>query len=265
MWLTFTIVFRGISGKKNNFVEVTFEFCADIRKTTLALKRFTIFLLVFTLAAGCADDEGSEQPADAAYFPLEKGLNHIYGVVETRYRGGQEPQTLRYELMTEVVDSFPSPMSQYTYVIHRHKRIAEGEAWEPWDTWSVRKDGREVIVTEGNTAFVKARFPVSAENRWNGNARNPLGEDEYGFVEIHLPREINGIAFEKTLTVEQERNEDRIVFRDERHEIYALGVGLIYREIVQLKYCTDDPCLGQQVIDEGIEMKMTIKEYGKHE
>jgi hypothetical protein len=51
---------------------------------------------------------------------------------------------------------------------------------------------------------------------------------------------------------------------DERRNVYALNVGLVYREIIQLNYCTDDTCLGQQIIEDGMEMKVAIKQYGKH-
>jgi hypothetical protein len=42
-----------------------------------------------------------------------------------------------------------------------------------------------------------------------------------------------------------------------------MGAGLIYKEVLQLNYCTDDHCLGQQIINDGIEIKMVIKEYGE--
>ena len=75
--------------------------------------------------------------------------------------------------------------------------------------------------------------------------------------------DLNGMTFDNTITVEQEDNEDAIVFRDERKEVYALHLGLVYKELIQLNYCTDDVCLGQQRIDQGIEIRMVIKDYGK--
>jgi len=202
--------------------------------------------------------------SDSAYFPLQKGIYHVYTVHEIRYHSAGEPVVLNYELMSEVVDSFPSANGQYTYVIHRYRRAEESGLWEPLDTWSARVDQKEVIVSEGNTPFVKIMFPVNTSTRWDGNALNAIGSDTYTFIDIHQPLEIGGMNFEKTVTVEQERNEDVIVFWDERVEVYALEVGLVYKEITQLNYCTDDACLGQQKIDEGIKMKVAIKEYGKH-
>jgi hypothetical protein len=127
----------------------------------------------------------------------------------------------------------------------------------------VRKDGNEFVVTEGNVPFVKLKLPYSAMHRWDGNTYNSLGIDEYGYEKIAVSEVVNGISFENTVQVEQELNDDAIVFRDERKEIYAAGVGLVYKEIIQLHYCTDDACLGQQKVDEGKEMKMVIRAYGK--
>jgi hypothetical protein len=225
------------------------------------LKYFLNFLLVLALFGGC--DADKPQPIDSGsdYFPLRTGAYRIYRVQEVHYING-DPQTLQYELMTQVVDSFPSNGQELTYVIYRSKRAGESDPWEALDTWSARKDNMRAVVFEGNTPFVKLAFPVRAGVRWNGNGFNTLGEDEYELKDVGQSQELNGLIFSTTATVEQERNDDIIVFRDERREVYARGVGLVSSETVQLHYCTDDFCLGQQVIDEGLELKMEIKEYG---
>jgi hypothetical protein len=227
------------------------------------LKHFIKYLAFFTLLAGCGTEEGLLYDTDAAYFPLKKGYYQIYTVQDIRYSGIQV-QELNYELMTVVTDSFRSADGQDTYVIHRSHRSAEGDPWEILDTWSARKARSEVIVSEGNTPFIKLKFPVAENTRWNGNAFNTLGEDEYEIAEAGELKEFNGMIFDQTITVEQEHNEDFVVYRDERREVYAPGVGLVYKESLQFNYCTEDHCLGQQKINEGIEMRMAIKEYGGH-
>lgn len=220
--------------------------------------------MVLVLVIGCEAEESVPLNTGSAYFPLKKGIYQVYAVNEIRYSAVAEPETLTYELMTEVVDSFPSAKDTYIYVIHRSRRSAETEPWEVLDTWSARKDKTEAIVSEGNTPFVKVVFPIRDGARWNGNAFNALGDDEYELKDIHQPFAAGGMTFEKTLTIEQEQNEDPIVFNDARMEVYARDVGMVYRQTVQLYYCTDDDCLGQQKIAHGIDMKMVIKQYGRH-
>lgn len=236
---------------------------ADLLKTQQSLKFFINFLMFLTLLIACEGEERLILNTGSAYFPVQKGIFQVYSVEEVRYNASEAPMTLAYELMAQVVDSFPSGKNQYTYVIHRSTRESDEHLWEALDTWSVRKNGSDIIVSEGNTAYVKIKSPLTVENVWDGNAFNSFGADQYVLKEIDKPLELNGISFSKTLTVEQEYNDDPIVFRDERKEIYARDAGLVYKEIVQLYYCTDDSCLGQQKIDHGIETKMVILEYGK--
>ena len=119
-----------------------------------------------------------------------------------------------------------------------------------------------MIVGEGNISFVKLRLPVTSGTRWNANTFNALGPDEYVYADIGASAVLGGMTFENTLTVRQEENDDPIVFRDMRSEVFAEGVGLVFKEVIQLNYCTEDACLGQQKVDHGLEMTMTIKAYG---
>lgn len=221
--------------------------------------------MFLAVAVACEDGEPVATESGEVYFPLQTGFYQVYSVTEKVYSAGEsDPVISQYEIMAEVVDSFPSGDREHTYVVHRSRRASEATVWQELDTWSVRKDQYRVVVAEGNTSFVKMTFPASELNRWNGNTFNTMGEDEYEMRRVGQPMELNGMTFEKTLTVEQERNEDLIVFRDVRTEVYARGAGLVYTEVIQLNYCTDDHCLGQQKIDHGVELKMEIKAYGQH-
>ena len=236
---------------------------ADLLKSGQGMKGLTGFLLISMLLAACQGSEISLTAETSDYFPLEKGVYQVYEVHEKRYRSGGAVEESTYELKTEVSDSFPSGSGIFTYVLHRSTRSSPDNLWQPLDTWSVRRDQREVIVTEGNTPYVKIKLPYLTANRWDGNAYNTLGADEYMFNEVDVPRDFEGISFNRTVLVQQEHNDDPIVFRDEREEIYAADAGLVYKKLIQLRYCTDDACLGQQKIQEGTEMTMVIREYGK--
>lgn len=220
--------------------------------------------MLIQFLTACEGEQEVAAIADSEYFALQTGKYQIYDVNEVRYTVSADPITVKYQLKAEVVDSFASGPNIYTYVIHRSTRESEADSWTSLDTWSARREDGALIVSEGNTPYVKLRTPLAHGNTWNGNLFNTIGEDEYGYSNIGQSIEINGISFGETLTVEQENNEDSIVFRDERNEVYARNVGLVYKEFIQLHYCTADACLGQQKVDEGIERTMVINEYGKH-
>jgi hypothetical protein len=161
------------------------------------------------------------------------------------------------------VDSFPSASNQITYVVNRFRRNIGTSDWNVLESWSIRKNDIELVVAEGNKSFVKLTFPPRVGNEWDGNAFNAENEDVYTIAEFDQSKTIGEFTFEKTLTVNQETNDDRIVFYDFRAEQYARGVGLVSRVIHQLDYCTLDHCLGQQIIESGREFRQNIIEYGR--
>ena len=224
------------------------------------LKYFPFFLI---LAVSCKTDDFTPTDIGLDYFPLQKGFYQVYNVEEVIYSEVAGTKNLAYQIRVEVTDSFPNTEGGYTYVLSRGKRVSESASWQALDTWSARNnDDRELIVSEGNTPFVKLTFPARKGSGWNGNKFNDLEQDEYEVLNADQPFTAGGMTFEKTLTVGEENNEDLIVFQDLRQEIYARGVGLVYREVLQLNYCTKDNCRGQQKITNGTIFKQTIIEYG---
>jgi hypothetical protein len=229
------------------------------------LKHFYKYLAgLFLIALACDSDEPKQADIGLDYFPLRTGFYQIYDVDETQYSEVSEPVHLQYEIMTEVIDSFPNTAGNFTYVIHRNKRENETADWQFLDSWSARIDDTEVIQNEGNTPYLKLILPVKNNITWDGNKYNDKGEDVYMLSRVDESYVVGDTTYTKTLMVEQEKNEDPIVFRDIRKEYYARHAGLIYRETTQLNYCTDADkgCLGKQEIESGIVYIQQIKEYG---
>jgi hypothetical protein len=208
---------------------------------------------------GCSSSPELER-SDASYLPLKKGVYQVYDVDSVWYTltGKHEEH---YELLTEVVDSFPNTEGGHTYVIYRYKRPDAGSDWTYHDTWSARISGHRVIVSEGATAFVKFTLPLIEGATWNGNTFNDLGKDDYEMLSVGNSYTVNGTAFPDCAEVNQNNDDDIIVRTDIRNEVYARDVGLIKREIRILNYCTAG-CAVFGEIESGVEYTQTIKEYG---
>ncbi len=169
---------------------------------------------------------------------------------------------LRYELKTLVVDSFPNQDGNYTYIIHRSKRNEGAAEFSYLDTWSARMDSREVVMNEENTTFFKIKLPVVKDDEWDGNLYNTKGEDTYAMEEVVATFIGNGNTYDDCIVINQNDNQDFIVTLDQRKEVYARNIGLVYKEVRVLNYCTVGSCLGQQQVESGVIYTQTIKAYG---
>lgn len=223
--------------------------------------KYLAFATLFLLSC-----EGDEKTADRdkgySFFPLRGGMFAVYDIDQVTYSQLSEPLEESYELRVEVTDSFPNAEGGYTYVMRRSQRRDVSDVWEYIDTWSARSNSGEAVLNEGNIPYVKLSFPLLEGSTWDGNRRNNEDEDLYIVTAIDENLEINGLTFERTVTVEQEAYDDQVTRKDIRKEIYADGVGLISREITKLFYCTDPVCLEDRIIESGIVFQQVIKDYG---
>jgi hypothetical protein len=244
--------------------------CGDLKKNK-ALRYFKHFVIALAWLAMSCDSDDPSRRSDLNYFPLQVRLYHIYDVSEINYvLGNAEPA--EYQLKTVVTDSFLNADERYTYVIHRSKRMTDLDAWESLDTWTATRSSREVVVSEGSTPFVVLTFPLSENAQWNGNKYNTVinpttkqNEDLYTLEEKGVPYTTdNEETYPDCIVINQEDNQEFVVFLDQRKEVYGAGIGLITKEITGVQYCNDQDrdCIGKQIVDDGIIYKQVLREYG---
>lgn len=227
------------------------------------MKLFVNYLLIGIILISCSDDSSTPPDNSGRFYPLQVGNFHIYSVKEKNFsQGGEILQ--EYELKTEIVDSFPSSESEFLYVMNRLTRANDSEPWKILDSWSVRKTRDKLVVAEGSVQIVTLRFPPKKGLAWDGNEFNNSPEDQFEIADLQSSFQQQELMFGETVSVIQENNDDRIVFYDLREEKYSRDVGLVYRKIHQLEYCTLDPCLGQQQVESGIEYVQELIAYGRN-
>lgn len=202
------------------------------------------------------------------YIPTKYNWYQVYNVEEVKYTLGI-PETLTYELKTVVADSFLNGSGKYTYLVYRSVRSVGETEWKSLNTWTIRLEKNEVVIQEENIPFVALQLPVVDGNRWNGNKYNNLinrstntAEDYYNVEEKGMPFAVNDQTFANCVIVNQEDNQEYVVYLDQRKEVYANNVGLIYKARTQLSFCTESACIGQQKVEEGIIYKQSITSYG---
>ncbi len=195
------------------------------------------------------------------YFPLEIGDYRIYQIQQIEYSLFAATDTAHYQLKELVVDTF-STQSELNYILHRFKRDLSTDKWQLDSVWTSRRTQNHAIVVENNIPFVKMVFPIRLDKVWDGNLFNSSPPDEYQITEISGSMETPAGTFIDNLTVFENNERDTLIFQDIRQSIYALNVGLIYKNSSILDFCNTDPdCLG--TLEFGIKFDQVLTDYGK--
>jgi len=126
------------------------------------------------------------------------------------------------------------------------------------DVWQVVKTDLQVEKVEEDVRMIKLIFPVVDEKEWNINALNNVGARTVAYKDVHLPYETETLSFDSTVTVENTDPQNLInEYRDT--EIFAKGLGMIYKRFVNVEYVTP-PAVG---VESGIVFTMEAIEFGK--
>lgn len=228
----------------------------------LRLRSFFLVPIVFLSIGSCQPVSDPVSPG-YDYFPLETGHYVIYDVVESQYSlNATVPVQRTYQLKEVVGAAYADVTGRQAHRLLRYRRPMEGQPWQADSIWSARLADDEAIRTENGFDFVKLRFPFSDRLRWNGNRHNAVGEDEYETRNSGLPYRVSDKEFAQTVTVVAQQD-STLLSQDKRIEIYARRVGIIYKERVQLQFCSSIPaCIGTYQIDYGIRQIYRIRSFG---
>ncbi len=224
-----------------------------------------LFFIILTLSLYITCSPSRVEPVEQfgdEYFSLQTGSFVIYDVDQTIHEVGI-PSSTNFQLKESVIDSFINQAGGHTYTIHREVWDDVLQVWNLSAVWSARIENNEVVLAEGNTQYLKLKLPLIAGKAWDGNLYNTMMEETYTADSIDLPYAIDqDTDIEHTITIVQKDNQDIIVETDYRIEKYAPDIGLIYKEITNLEYCTLEGCIGQQIIESGLVYKQSIIAFG---
>lgn len=236
------------------------------------LKVYASFLVIIVVV-GCQSHETAPKVTGHEYAPIAVGSYWEYAITETTISPVNGQVNTLSDLKLEVIDSYTNG-GELTYVIRRSRRDQGAANYVPVETWSARVSEFQWIQQEGNIPFIKLQFPLVDGKSWNGNALNSLGGtepctdgsfacDNYAVTDFQKSFEIPGVlSYTNTVTIVENDEDDPIVAKDVRKSVYAKAIGLVYREVTRLEYCTVGNCIGQQVVENGFITRQTLKSYG---
>lgn len=243
------------------------------------------------LTAGCAGDpaggiRGITDKATAdqtRFYPLQPGRFVVYAVSQTQYRPNQSPTITTFQRKERVGGAFRDAAGQPAFRIERFRRAGESWPWLADSVFSAQWANGQLLRTQNGLTTRVLVLPVYDRSRWNpaqyayagSDAGRYAGSsvpanpgvsagDEGRFYEIqnsYQPVLVGTMRFGQSLTVRQ-RADSTGLGQDSRHEIYALDVGVVYREVLQVRFCYAPGCIGQARIETGTRQQEQILYYG---
>ena len=198
------------------------------------------------------------------YYPLT--INHYkiynvqkisYSILDTIYEN--------YQIKEIITDTFTQG-GRLKYRLERFKRNSASDAWPftPDSVWTVFLGESKLVKTESNVPYIKLVFPVEKGVSWNGNGENAKGKDDYEYEWKEKNYTVNNHYFANTISVLQSPNDSNKVKKDYRKEVFADGVGLIYKIKETYDYQQKDgAAVPGYKIDNGIKYYERIESYGQ--
>lgn len=214
------------------------------------------------LLLGCESPEsGLRAGAGYDFFPLETGQYVEYEVNEVRYSvASTAPTQTTYYLKEVIGRPFVGTTGIEQFPVERYRKTQLESSWALDSIWIAYRIPDRAVRVENNVAYVKLAFPLTDQSTWNGNLLNSYPENAYrAEFGTSFPAQND---FPGSITVVQ-RRDSSLVTLNKRSEVYAPGVGLVYRENIVWEYCQEVNCIGSGKIDTGTSRIEKIRKYGK--
>ena len=211
--------------------------------------RLFLILLLCIMMAGCQRTEELLTAGELSdYQPFRVGSSITYLLDSTVYLSNQTAKTVRTHVIRIHTDAMVTDgEGRIAYRMIRSLRDPmDTNRWIPEQAF-LAIPGKETIEwIEQNQRFVLMAAPVRENFSWQGNRfintvsdpqRQYLDGWQYTWKSIGLPFVLKTLTFPNTVTVQQRndslndgRDKTRYFSKDVARDVFALGVGLIYRE-----------------------------------
>lgn len=211
---------------------------------------YVIILLVISLLSACSGKaELTLAGTVADYMPLQTGRSITYRLDSILYPSQGTSTLVRSHIVRdrwvgEVID----PQGRRAWrIVRAFRNPVDTTRWTDRDTFLAIPTGNILEWVEDNLRTIRLVDPVREGYSWEGNrfintvtdpARQYLDGWKYTYLEAGKAWRLGDSNFPETLTVRQQDDRignptDRSRFSsvDVAREVYAKGIGLVYREV----------------------------------
>lgn len=214
------------------------------------------FIITGTLGLWACSNKKEDlaTPALSEYFPLQPGKYITYRLDSSINTNFGADTTVHYYRVKDYVDAqITDGMNRPAYRIYRSQSDSAGSlAYQPTNTFMAIPVGKDwVELLENNLRFMKLRNPIVEGFEWKGNSfinasssnynpeLNYLADWEYTYQNVGQPFTVRGVTYPETITVLQHDEVSPEGPFDPKYikvynysvEVYAKGIGLIYKNI----------------------------------
>ena len=196
-------------------------------------RKILFFIFICSVIDGCKPDHIVLENPSINYLPTTIGKWIIYDIDSTYYNDfDMSVNHYTFQIMERIDASFTDNEGRPTQKVLQFKRDNDTIEWTLVKAFTINLTNQRAERTEDNVRYVKLGFPISISTRWDGNAFNANGEEEYEYSNLHHPGMINGISFDSTITASNTNDFPNSIFDYVIEEQYANGVGLVYRKYI---------------------------------
>jgi hypothetical protein len=218
------------------------------------LTAFVIAVCSFVFITGCSKkmDDFTSAPIND-YFPLQVGSTYLYRLDSTIPSAFGSSLIVKYYQAKDSIEStFTDNQGRPSYRIFRYTR--DTSATKPWQfaaTYYATNTGNSLEYIDNNLRFIKLHSPIKNEFTWPAHtyidtrSQNTtvsyLDDWNYEYQNVDQSYTVLNKTYDSTITVFQKDETlpegvfNRALPRQDRNygtEVYAKGVGLIYKEFL---------------------------------
>ncbi len=221
-------------------------------------KLLAIVFCVIVFAACKKQSEELQVVPISDYAPLTVGKYITYSLDSLVYASFGTIETHRlYEVKYQITDSITDNLGRKAFRLVRYIRTLPAGIFVPDNTAMAVNTGSRYEFTENNLKYFKLTLPIADGNSWKGNSAidlvvNPAtGEDlayladwDYTYTDVEAAKKVGTFNLANTLTVNQKNDSinlpitptTNIAYKDFSQEIYAKGIGMVYRNFLHFEY-----------------------------
>lgn len=197
------------------------------------MKKQNNFIILFLIIiSSCKPINYINENYHSKYFPIELNQEKEFFVTNINHSSfGKD--TVTYYLKEVISEKFLNLEGDSAYRIERFWKTDSMDKYEIKDIWVANKSLNFAQLVEENIRFTKLIFPFDVNVVWDGNAFNNQQSQEYRIESINIPYNVNGLSFDSSISVIQNYKSNLLEYENSK-EIYVIGVGLVYKEDIEV-------------------------------